>query len=63
LLAVAAHIAWEVFQLDVKSAFLHGEIQENIYVHQPAGFIKEGRENQVYKLKKALYGLKQAPRA
>jgi len=63
LLAVAVHNAWEVFQLDVKSAFLHGQIQENIYVHQPAGFIKEGRENQVYKLKKALYGLKQAPRA
>ena len=42
---------------------MHGEIQENIYVHQPAGFIKEGKENQVYKLKKALYGLKQARRA
>ena len=63
LLAVAAQNAWKVFQLDVKSAFLHGEIQEEIYVHQPAGYIKQDRERQVYKLKKALYGLKQAPRA
>lgn len=60
---MAAQNAWEVFQLDVKSAFLHGEIQEEIYVHQPAGYIKQDRERQVYKLKKALYGLKQAPRA
>lgn len=67
LLVMAAENAWEVFQLDVKldvkSAFLHGEIQEEIYVHQPAGFIKKGREGQVYKLRKALYGLKQALRA
>lgn len=64
---MAAENAWEVFQLDVKldvkSAFLHGEIQEEIYVHQPAGFIKKGREGQVYKLRKALYGLKQDLRA
>lgn len=60
---MAAENAWEVFQLDVKSAFLHGEIQEEIYVHQPTGFIKKGREGQVYKLRKALYGLKQDLRA
>jgi len=47
LLVVATHNVWEVFQLDVKSAFMHGEIQEKIYVHQPAGFIKRGREGQV----------------
>jgi hypothetical protein len=46
----------------VKSAFLHGELSEDIYVEQPLGYQKE-RGNQVYKLKKALYGLKQAPRA
>ncbi|KAD4584677.1 hypothetical protein E3N88_22278 [Mikania micrantha] len=63
ILAVAAHNGWIVKQLDVKSAFLHGELKETIYVEQPKGFIKLGAEEKVYKLKKALYGLKQAPRA
>lgn len=63
ILAVAAHCGWQVFQLDVKSAFLHGDIKEEVFVHQPEGFIKEGEEGRFYKLKKALYGLKQAPRA
>jgi len=63
LLALATQGTWEVFQLDVKSAFLHGELQEEVFVQQPEGFIKKDRENQVYRLKKALYGLKQAPQA
>lgn len=63
ILAVAAQSSWEVYQLDVKSAFLHGELKEDVYVTQPEGFLVKGEEEKVYKLKKALYGLKQAPRA
>jgi hypothetical protein len=62
ILSLAAHEKWSVFQLDVKSAFLHGELIENVYVEQPLGYQK-GDNSQVYKLNKALYGLKQAPRA
>lgn len=49
--------------MDVKSAFLNGELQEEVYVEQPQGFVVEGMEHKVYMLNKALYGLKQAPRA
>lgn len=63
ILSIAAEKGWNVFQLDVKSAFLHGELMEEVYVEQPKGFVVNGEEEKVYKLKKALYGLKQAPRA
>jgi len=63
ILAMAAQSSWEVFQLDVKSAFLHGELKEEVFVQQPEGFTKKGEEEKVYRLRKALYGLKQAPRA
>ncbi|WZY76517.1 hypothetical protein YC2023_022901 [Brassica napus] len=63
ILATAAQMSWEIHQLDVKSAFLHGVLTEDVYIQQPKGYEVEGEEDQVYKLHKALYGLKQAPRA
>ncbi|KAL4011632.1 hypothetical protein IC575_028693 [Cucumis melo] len=63
LFAIAAQKDWKLYQLDVKSAFLNGVLQEEIYVEQPEGCEKQGEGNKVYLLKKALYGLKQAPRA
>nr|GEY17918.1 putative ribonuclease H-like domain-containing protein [Tanacetum cinerariifolium] len=51
-----------LFQMDVKTAFLHGSLKEDVYVCQPEGFIDADHPSHVYKLKKALYGLKQAPR-
>lgn len=63
VLALAAHSKPPVYQMDVKSAFFNGELQEEVYVEQPPGFKVLGSEGKVYKLRKALYGLKQAPRA
>nr|GEW05975.1 integrase, catalytic region, zinc finger, CCHC-type, peptidase aspartic, catalytic [Tanacetum cinerariifolium] len=62
-LAYAAHKSFTVFQMDVKTVFLHGTLKEDAYVCQPEGFIDVDHPCHVFKLKKALYGLKQAPRA
>nr|GEW55408.1 retrovirus-related Pol polyprotein from transposon TNT 1-94 [Tanacetum cinerariifolium] len=62
-LAYDAHKSFTVFQMDVKTAFLHGTLKEDVYVCQPKGFIDADHPSHVYKLKKALYGLKQAPKA
>nr|GFB38389.1 retrovirus-related Pol polyprotein from transposon TNT 1-94 [Tanacetum cinerariifolium] len=61
-LAYAAHKSFTVFQMDVKTAFLHGSLKEDVYVCQPEGFIDANHPSHIYKLKKALYGLKQEPR-
>ncbi|KAL0311966.1 UNVERIFIED_CONTAM: Copia protein [Sesamum radiatum] len=62
LVAIAANKKWEIYQMDIKSAFLNGYIDEEIYVEQPQGFIAKGYEEKVLRLKKAFYGLKQASR-
>jgi hypothetical protein len=63
LLAFIASKAFKLYQMDVKSAFLNGVIQEEVFVWQPPGFENPKYSNRVYKLSKALYELKQAPRA
>jgi hypothetical protein len=63
LIALAAHQSWSIHHLDVKSAFLNGDLMEEVYVKQPTGFINSGNEHKVLRLRKALYGLHQAPRA
>ncbi|GKF64140.1 retrovirus-related pol polyprotein from transposon TNT 1-94, partial [Tanacetum coccineum] len=62
-LAFAAHMNMVIYQMDVKTAFLNGNMQEEVYVSQPDGFVDPDKPNYVYKLKKALYGLKYVPRA
>jgi len=62
VLALTAKKGRSLFQLDVKSAFLYGELNEEVYVEQPSGYIVKEAENMVYNLRRALYGLKQAPR-
>ena len=62
LLALVAQFNMELVQMDVKTAFLHGDLEEEIYITQPNGFKVAGKENWVCKLNKSLYGLKQSPR-
>ena len=63
MLALSTHIGWKIHQMDVKTAFLNGEIEEEVYIEQPEGFETFDHESHVCRLKRALYGLKQEPRA
>ena len=62
ILGLASSMNLELEQLDVKTAFMHGDLDEEIFMEQPEGFKVKGKENLVCKLKKSLYGLKQVPR-
>jgi hypothetical protein len=57
VISIVAKMAWKIHQMDVKTAFLNGLIQEEVYIEQPLGFEVHGRESHVCRLKKALYGL------
>jgi hypothetical protein len=63
ILALLAQMGWRIHQMDVKTAFLNGIIEEEVYIEHPEGFETFDRESHVCRLKRALYGLKQAPRA
>ena len=62
-LAYATHKKFKLYHMDVKLAFLNGDIEEEVYIEKLEGFQLIDNPDNVYKLKKALYGLKQAPRA
>lgn len=62
VVAIASYRKWPLYQLNVKSTFLNGPLDEEVYVCRPSGFEVSGREDKVYRLKKALYSLKLALR-
>jgi len=63
IVAAASNRNWSLYQLDVKSTFLNGPLEEEVYITQPPGYVEAGQKDKVYKLNKALYGLNQTPRA
>jgi len=63
LLAMVAHLDLQLFQMDVKTAFLNGSLEEEIYMDQPIGFVSKGQEDKVCRLKRSIYGLKQSSRS
>ena len=63
LLPLVAHLDLELFQMDVKTAFLNGNLEEEIYMDQTIGFVSKGQEDKVCCLKRSIYGLKQSSRS
>ena len=61
ILSLAANFSWPLYQLDAKNAFLHGHLQEEVYMDLPPGFVVKGQKDKACLLKKSLYGLKQSP--
>ena len=62
IFSVVVNLSWPLCQLDLKNAFLYGELEEEVYMEQPPGYVAQG-ENKICRLKKAMHGLKQSPRA
>ena len=63
IISLVTSMGWNLHQMDVKTTFLNGAIEEEVYIEQPQGFEVHSRDTHVCRLKKSLYGLKQAPRA
>ena len=62
-ISLATSNNWDLHQLDIKNVFLHGDLQEEVYIEQPPGFVAQGEIGKVCRLRKSLYGLKQSHRA
>ena len=62
-ISLVATYNWDLHQLDIKNVFLHGDLQEEVYMEQPLGFVAQGEIGRVCHLRKSLYGLKQSPHA
>ena len=62
IMAPAAKVEWKLHQMEMKTTFLNGVVEEEVYMDQPLGFKTHDQQSHVYRLKKALYGLKQVPR-
>jgi len=62
ILPIVAHLDLELYQMDVKTAFLNGELDKEIYIDQPVGFVVNGEERKVCKLRRFIYDLKQSSR-